>query len=194
MALAFLLLVAGVAFSCTTIAAQPTGLQDWCSFGNHSTSQVCSSAKSTCQTSDTWWTNASVCAIPGTVGNYPANFDASYLVCGGAGDVKVMPLSSLDGIPYGSIFIFRDYFSRLFITVALDGAKDGQWFYQVPNPGIHLVGGSLTCSAALQQDHIPLNVCPGWRPFGGAWDFLVNACNHANCVRPCPYCTPDHYM
>ena len=46
-----------------------------------------------------------------------------------------MPLQSLDGEKFGRIHIFRDYGSRLLVTVALDGATDGQWLYLVPNPG-----------------------------------------------------------
>ncbi len=40
-----------------------------------------------------------------------------------------------DGTNYGTIYVFRDYTDHLYISVALDGSTDGQWFYQVPNPG-----------------------------------------------------------
>ena len=49
MALVIFLLVAGLALGPADVFAQPTGLREWCTYGDHSSSEACRSANSTCQ-------------------------------------------------------------------------------------------------------------------------------------------------
>eukprot|EP00798_Chlamydomonas_sp_ICE-L_P021754 gene21754-28776_t len=117
------------------VGSQAT-LSEWCSLGNHSLSEACSQ-RSFCQSTDNWWGDANVCVIPGFLGGYPANYD-SYQVCGGYKSIQTKPISDQEGNQYGTMYMFRDYSDKLYITVTLDGSKDGQMFFQVPNSGAPL--------------------------------------------------------
>eukprot|EP00195_Chlamydomonas_chlamydogama_P011399 CAMPEP_0202902654 /NCGR_PEP_ID=MMETSP1392-20130828/16978_1 /ASSEMBLY_ACC=CAM_ASM_000868 /TAXON_ID=225041 /ORGANISM="Chlamydomonas chlamydogama, Strain SAG 11-48b" /LENGTH=291 /DNA_ID=CAMNT_0049589449 /DNA_START=184 /DNA_END=1055 /DNA_ORIENTATION=- len=123
-----------VALPLGTSQTQPkSSISAWCSLDDHASAKACS-PPTTCQSTDNWWADASSCAIPG--GNplvYPYNYD-TWNVCGGSLGVQTMPLQDDKNQVFGKIYLFRDYRDNLFITVTIDGAINGQYFTDMPNP------------------------------------------------------------
>ena len=73
---------------------------------------------------------ASECPIPGDgYPNYPYSF-SPWNVC----TQQMTPLRDAANVTYGHMYAFRDYMNTLYVTVALDGAENGQWFLVPTQP------------------------------------------------------------
>lgn len=97
-----------------TTSAAP--IDTWCRYGTHSTSDVCIDVpNNACNPGDKWWSQKSACSVP--------EFNvASNTICGGTSNMVSTPLlERLTGQSYGTIFVYKDYYDFMFVTIALDG-------------------------------------------------------------------------
>ncbi|KAG2492631.1 hypothetical protein HYH03_009047 [Edaphochlamys debaryana] len=126
------------------------GLSDWCQLPGHASTSACAS-DATCATGDSWWSDASICKLPGPAGQYPYNV-SSYDVCGGPGAVTRVPLVDPSGAQLGEAALFRLYAStQLHVTVAL-GTNDSAVALYRPADG---AGTGALASLFLDQSLLP---------------------------------------
>ncbi|KAG2492630.1 hypothetical protein HYH03_009046 [Edaphochlamys debaryana] len=146
-----LLLAAAVLAVVTGQDAVPVpGLSDWCQLPGHASTSACAS-DATCATGDSWWSDASICKLPGPAGQYPYNV-SSYDVCGGPSAVTRVPLVDPSGAQLGEAALFRLYAStQLHVTVAL-GTNDSAVALYRPADG---AGTGALASLFLDQSLLP---------------------------------------
>ncbi|KAG2492711.1 hypothetical protein HYH03_009124 [Edaphochlamys debaryana] len=107
-------------FILAVVSGQPApGLvPQWCGLFDHASTAPCVS-NSACATGDSWWSDYSVCKLPGPAGQYPYNV-SSYDVCGGPDAITRVPLVDSAGLQLGEATLYRLYAStQLQVAVTL---------------------------------------------------------------------------
>ncbi|KAG2492712.1 hypothetical protein HYH03_009125 [Edaphochlamys debaryana] len=108
------------ALASALVSADPApGLvPDWCGLHGHASTAACASNTS-CATGDSWWSDYSVCKLPGPAGQYPYNV-SSWDVCGGPDAITRVPLVNSAGLQLGEATLYRLYAStQLQVAVTL---------------------------------------------------------------------------
>jgi hypothetical protein len=105
---------------CSPFLIRDTSAIDaWCGYKSHSSSDSCK-VFNAYYTIDGWWSIKSVCQVPEF--NVPSN-----TICGGTTNMVSTPLMDrINGTSYGQIYVYKDYYDFMYVTVALDGLVSNQ--------------------------------------------------------------------
>ncbi|KAG1664004.1 hypothetical protein FOA52_010520 [Chlamydomonas sp. UWO 241] len=142
-------------------ASQSSQLEDYCAYTSNANSDACTANATACQPIDGWWSDPSVCTIPGRNPSalaFPANTNYWDTVAGGQEyllEGSLVDTTDRRGGELGRYWVWRSYTDVLYFTVAL-GGRTGKGQPLLQNPSSALSQSQTIFGIALLPKFDPI--------------------------------------